>query len=185
MEDDFSRAIQSIENSISQIETIRNLKATSNRQAASDSISDVTTLAVRPRTPVDEVAKLPCHLLPPIRTQRFFDRVELIKQIESLFAGAGSEAEFQSLALYGLGGIGKSSIAFRYVETKLHKRELDASFWVRSETPTSIQQSFSEIAMRLKLPGARAADHQENHILVMEWLQSTRKLKVYSTLQHS
>ncbi|KAH6626633.1 Tetratricopeptide-like helical [Chaetomium sp. MPI-SDFR-AT-0129] len=123
-------------------------------------------------------AKLPCVVLPTIRTPRFFDRAELIQRIEehydnNLSAGA-DEHPFRSLALHGLSGVGKTTIALKYAENKLHRGELDALFWVYSEKLVSLKQSFTNIALRLKLPEARSGDHEENRAVVLNWLQQTR-----------
>lgn len=123
----------------------------------------------------DEQAKLPCMMLPAIRTSRFFDRDDVIEKIDHHFNQVDPDTSFRSLALYGLGGVGKSSVALRYVENKIRKGELDAMFWVYSEKQVTIRQCFTDIAMRLKLPDARPKDHDENHALVLTWLQHTRK----------
>lgn len=95
--------------------------------------------------------------------------------IEDHFNKVNSTRAFQSLAIYGLEGVGKSAVALRYAEAKLQRGELDALFWVHSEKLVSIRQSFTSIATRLKLPGARQGDDDVNHALVLNWLQHTRK----------
>ena len=133
---------------------------------------------VRSVSQLEEQAKLPCVILPTIRTSRFFNRSDVIEKIERYFNQMDIDTSFRSLALYGLGGVGKSSVALRYAEIKLRKGELDAMFWVYSEKLVTIRQSFTDIAMRLKLPDARPGDHDENHSLVLDWLQHTRKFSV-------
>ncbi len=127
----------------------------------------------------EEQVKLPCVILPAIRTSRFFDRTDVIEKIEDHFKKVDPDISFRSLALYGLGGVGKSSVALRFAEGKVRRGELDAMFWVYSEKLVTIRQSFTDIAMQLKLPDARPKDHDENHALVMSWLQHTRKLLVF------
>ena len=126
-------------------------------------------------------AKLPCVVLPNIRTPRFFDRVEPIQRIEEQFDNSSTAADghpFRSLALHGLGGVGKSTIALKYAENRLHRGEPDALFWVYSEKLVSLKQSFTDIALRLKLPDAQPGDHEENRAVVLNWLQQTRKAKI-------
>ncbi|KAK4141224.1 Tetratricopeptide-like helical [Dichotomopilus funicola] len=123
-------------------------------------------------------AKLPCVVLPTIRTPRFFDRAELIQRIEEHFgnnlsAGA-DERPFRSLVRHGLSSVGKTTIALKYAENKLHRGELDALFWVYSEKLVSLKQSFTNIALSLKLPEARSGDHEENRAVVLNWLPETR-----------
>lgn len=114
-------------------------------------------------------------ILPAIRTSRFFNRDEVIRKIERHFNQVDPKTSFWSLALYGLGGVGKSSVALRFAEAKVRRGELDAMFWVYSERLVTIRQSFTDIALRLELADARPEDHDENHSLVLNWLQHTRK----------
>ena len=144
-----------------------------------DSVSNISVPSlVRTVSALDEQAKLPCLVRPTIRTSRFFDRDDVIGKIEHYFNQVDIDASFRSLALYGLGGVGKSSIALRFAEAKYRRGELDAMFWVYSEKLVTIRQSFTDIAMRLKLPDARPGDHDENHSLVLDWLQHTREFSI-------
>lgn len=124
---------------------------------------------------MDEEVKLPCILLPTFKTARFFDRDDVIDKIENYFNQVNTDNTFRSLALYGLGGVGKSSVALKYAETRVRRGDIDALFWVYSEKLTTIKESFSNIALRLKLPEAQRGYHEENHSLVSRWLQHTRK----------
>lgn len=124
---------------------------------------------------LEETAKLPCFVLPPTRTSRFFDRSDVMRHMEEHFGKVDPNQSFRSLALWGLGGVGKSSVALRFAELKLLRNELDALFWVSSETNASIGQSFTEIATKLKLAEARPGDPDENVKLVLDWLSNTRK----------
>lgn len=120
-----------------------------------------------------DTAQLPCYVLPPIRTTRFFDRDDVIEKIDSHFRDSDSAAPLRSLALYGMGGVGKSHVAMKFLEQKLATKEYDAIFWVKAESSVSIQQSFTEIALRLKLPDTGSASHDENRMILKGWLQQT------------
>ena len=91
----------------------------------------------------------------------------------------------RSLALHGLGGVGKSHVALKYAHAQSHA--LDAVLWVHSETPAALEQSFTNIAMRLTLPDASPQKHEENRIMVLTWLQQTasRWLLVYDNAEDS
>lgn len=125
----------------------------------------------------DEKAKLPCFLFPTARTLRFFNRTDVGIQIDAYFADQNQNADqsFRSLALYGLGGVGKSCVALKYSETRRRRGDLDAMLWIASEKEVSIRQSFTDVAMRLQLPDVRPKDHDENRTLVLDWLRTTSK----------
>ncbi|KAI1737183.1 hypothetical protein F4680DRAFT_460693 [Xylaria scruposa] len=186
LESDFSSTIQVMDGYLLRVEKLSNLVERPARHD-DDGVSgpSESTSLLRRLSELGEPARLPCVILPDIRTSRFFDRTNFIAKIEDHFNQANSTGAFQSLALYGLGGVGKSTIALRYAEAKLRRGELDALFWVYSEKLVSIRQSFTTIATRLKLPDARQGDHDENHALVLNWLQHTqcRWLIVYDNAE--
>ncbi|KAI1420538.1 NB-ARC and TPR domain protein [Xylaria sp. FL1777] len=135
----------------------------------------------------EEQAALPCFIYPASKTPRFFDRTEDIIQMDRHFKNGAQDANqlFRSLALYGIGGVGKSSVALRYAESRIHRKELDAMFWIASEKEVTIRQSFTDIAVRLKLPNAQPKDHDQNRTLVLDWLQDTecRWLLVFDNVE--
>ncbi|KAI1274775.1 P-loop containing nucleoside triphosphate hydrolase protein [Xylaria sp. FL0933] len=128
----------------------------------------------RCQTPT-EPATLPCFIYPASRTHRFFYRTEELVQMDRIFSNGYQDAHrpFRSLALYGVGGIGKSTIALRYAEARIYLKELDAMFWIAGEKEVTIRQSFTDIAVQLRLPNAQPTDHDQNRTLVLEWLQNT------------
>lgn len=114
--------------------------------------------------------------LPTKMYSSFFDRESTFEEIDQILGRDGSATAFRSIALFGLGGIGKSSIAARYMERKMEEKKYDAVFWVYGETTASLRQSFSDVALRLKLPGAQPNLHNENLQLVQNWFQTAGKL---------
>lgn len=137
------------------------------------SSSSINQRPISPHPPVEDKATLPCVVYPTSRTHRFFDREQIGEQIEQYFNARGDGESFRSLALYGLGGVGKSSVALRYAEAQLRKGGLDAMFWVHSEKEVTIKQSFTDIALKLNLPNAEPKDYDQNRVLVLDWLQET------------
>ncbi len=186
LDDRYRLATQQLDEQCSRAEKYSTFAIRSQRTEASHNTIErapaapATTVAQMTHQPAlhDEEAKLPCIVLPNTLTltPRFFDRQDIIDKIEGYFCGPGADDSFRSLAIHGLGGVGKSTVALKYAHLKLHRRELDALFWVHSEKVVSIKESFTQIAMRLKLPGAQPADHEENQALLLDWLQRTCKL---------
>ncbi|KAI1114464.1 P-loop containing nucleoside triphosphate hydrolase protein [Nemania sp. NC0429] len=126
--------------------------------------------------PTDEPATLPCYVYPTARTHRFFDRTDDIIRMDRFFNNAKPEndAQFQSLALHGIGGVGKSSVALRYAETRIRNNELDAMFWVVGEKENTMRQGFTDIVVRLELPRGQPRDHDKNRSLFLDWLEQTK-----------
>jgi hypothetical protein len=107
--------------------------------------------------PLDEArhehATLPCSNLPVAENKQFFGRRDILKKID--LQAPDTRKRLSSIALYGLGGIGKTQIALAYAYSKLD--ELDAVFWVAAQDKLSIRQSFSRIAV-----GIRASSQTHN-----------------------
>lgn len=72
------------------------------------------------------------------------------------------EGSLRSIALYGIGGVGKSHVALKYAEKKQHNKELDAVLLIEAETHASLENSYTNAALRLKLPGTRQNTPIEN-----------------------
>lgn len=145
------------------------------RQHRGDMASWVSYLSLSSRA-FQDTAELPCFVLPPARTARFFNRDDVIEKIEKHFQDGDSTSPLRSLALYGMGGVGKSHVAMKYLENKQMAKDFDAIFWINAENPVSIEQGFTDIALRLKLPHTRPATHDENRMIVKGWLQQTGTL---------
>lgn len=101
----------------------------------------------------------------------------MVEKVEKHFQDGDPTSSLRSLALYGMGGVGKSHVAMKYLEKKQVAKDFDAIFWINAENPISIQQSFTDIALRLKLPDTGPATHNENRMIVKGWLQQTGMLE--------
>jgi len=121
-----------------------------------------------------EGVTLPCNTLPVAENHRFFGRQDLLRLLDDHLKPADTRKPLSSIALYGLGGIGKTQTALAYAYSKLD--ELDAVLWIAAQNPLSIQQSFSHVAVNaLQLPNAHPQAHRENMFLVLHLLQKTCK----------
>ena len=118
-----------------------------------------------------ESAKLPCLMLPKVNPTKFYDRDEIIESINNYLTPDQELNGPGSLALHGLGGVGKSYIAMKYAYSKCD--EVQAIFWVRSENAAAIEQSFTDIALRMGFDEADFQNHIGNRVLVLNWLQKT------------
>lgn len=125
---------------------------------------------------VEDPGNIPCHMLPVSENRRFFGRKDHITQIDDYLTPTSTLSGLKSIAIYGLGGVGKTQIALAYAYSKLNS--VDAIFWVPAETEIALQQGFSKIVVDgLRLPGASPQSHKENMVMVMNWLQRTSKFQ--------
>ena len=123
----------------------------------------------------DPLQRFRCAIMPPRNTPHFFDRIDVLEKIGEALGEPWPHTTFQAVALFGPGGIGKSSVAARYLETKLESGAYDTAFWIHGETTASLRQSFTDMALRLRLDGSHPNLHDNNLILVQSWLRSTGK----------
>lgn len=109
-------------------------------------------------------------------------RYPVLKVLDQVLRGTETKkdpsiAHFQAVALYGASGVGKTSIAQRYIKLKWDNGNYGAIFWLACENTASLRQSFVDIAFKLGLKGAGPATlHEESLTLVRNWLQSTSEL---------
>ncbi|KAF2967528.1 hypothetical protein GQX73_g6031 [Xylaria multiplex] len=130
---------------------------------------------VQPPLGTSEVVVSPkfrCLMQPDSRSTRIFDRVEIFESLDQILASDNTRSS-KSVALYGMGGVGKSTVASSYLARKYDEQAYDVLLWAHGEKSVSLRQSFTDIAWRLKLPGARSQDHGENLMLVQDWFQTT------------
>ena len=111
-------------------------------------------------------------MVPNFRNFSFHGRKDLLDGIHNAFT---SEAKSPCtgpacFVLFGIGGIGKTSIALEY--TYAYENDYDAIFWLRAESSIGLGDSYCAIARKLKL-GLQSEN--KTHIIeeVKEWLEGT------------
>lgn len=152
------------------IHRIERLASHAKQSSHTEEIERLRILLSLQEANLNENAKLPCVMLPRPKDAIFYDRDHIIDRMDAHLENKDQQA-FRSLALHGLGGVGKSHIALKYARSKAGDH--DAVLWIHAETPASLSQSFSDIAVRIQLPGAEPQKHSENRAIVLNWLQGT------------
>jgi len=111
-----------------------------------------------------------CNTIPVARNKQFFGRNGILDILDRFLHPSASSSGMSSVAIYGLGGIGKTQIALEYAWSR---RELfNAVIWIPAENMLAIEQNLSQTALEvLKLPGAQAGAMQQNVVLFMDWLK--------------
>ncbi|RDL30230.1 uncharacterized protein BP5553_10508 [Venustampulla echinocandica] len=74
--------------------------------------------------------------------------------------------------LLGMGGCGKSQLALEYCRQGENKKLFSAVFWLDASSPTSIAQSFADIAHELLKPNFDIADEKGNIQFVLRQIKA-------------
>jgi len=131
------------------------------------SLDELLNINVTP----DEIAKLPCRMVPYTASQNFFARSYDLQQIRDIYAASANKLPI-ALSLYGLPGVGKTQLALKYAQ--LNESKYSAVFWIPSDTAIKISEAYSIAVRKLRLPGwdLRVSRSSEAATLVA-WLQET------------
>ncbi|KAM0195695.1 hypothetical protein ACHAPI_006247 [Fusarium lateritium] len=166
----YTTLLRSIEDIFSRIERLHHLLQRNQMQETFSTQQSILKFASKEAM---EEAKLPCIKLPPTKNRNFYDRTNILDEVDAYFFPETGEKSFRSIVLYGMGGVGKSHAAQKYCQQKALKRGFQAIMWIEAETPNSLAQSFTDFAILLGLPGSGRDRHDENRIGVLNWLQRT------------
>ncbi|USP77112.1 kinesin [Curvularia clavata] len=111
----------------------------------------------------------PSIVIPFRRDADFIERGTILDRVEQICAATDGRA-----ALVGLGGVGKSQLAIEYAYRTRERSPETWVFWVYASNAVRFEQSYREIANRVKLTGRE--DPQTNIFeLVYNWLCSTKQ----------
>ncbi|KAI9763732.1 MAG: hypothetical protein M1840_009129 [Geoglossum simile] len=97
---------------------------------------------------------LPCYCLPSSPNEKLIRRKDELKQVADALGPRGGDPQSRSLALYGMGGAGKTAIARQYASNS--RGQYDAIFWISAVNMSCVNQDFLVVAKELGLvPGDR------------------------------
>jgi hypothetical protein len=105
----------------------------------------------------------------------FYGREEVLQLLYTLLVESPKHTRYPTaVALLGLGGVGKTQIACRFMDSC--RQYYEFMFFLRADTTTKLAQGFVEIARRLQLGDeAVLADQGKAKSLVHRWLQESSK----------
>jgi DNA replication protein DnaC len=162
----FNTAYMTIDEAVTRIEKVADQIARTLESAAIQKLLSGINL--------QEEASFPCNNLPVAENYQFFGRKDILQEIDAHLMPTQPANRITSVAIHGLGGVGKTQIALAYAYQMLE--DLDAVLWISAEDAFSVVQSFSRIALHtLKLEEAQPQAYQQNMALVLEWLRQTSK----------
>jgi hypothetical protein len=127
-----------------------------------------------------------CYMLKAqSRNKHFTGRESILQQLdERLCPDAQSEHSVDSqpraFALCGLGGMGKTQTALEFAYNR--KEKFDAVFWIQADEAVKIDETFSQIAVELRLLSAgEAKDRIVSRNAVLAWLSEPFKNSMHPT----
>ena len=106
----------------------------------------------------------------PARNSHFFARRDVMDDMKAKLE-AQDPGQIKSIALHGLGGVGKTEIAREFAYEA--EEGLNTILWIRSHTAVALADSFTYVALRLCLMGAMPQEAAKNRAIVLNWLSST------------
>lgn len=116
---------------------------------------------------------LPCYMIPHGLNKKFYGRSTEINTIRRILNPEGSDS-LQAIAIYGLGGVGKTQLALHYANTFM--RLYDVVAWISAETQIKLTQSLSDLTFRLGLHQEKEDRNAYNSIQkVRDWLNVSGK----------
>jgi hypothetical protein len=116
-----------------------------------------------------KTAGLPYENIPHIRNQAFHGRTALLTVISSWLSERNRKAGLAQVALFGLGGVGKTQIALEYAHK--HFQDYKAIFWINAETNLKLAESFGAQAIALGLGnGDSPEQHDQWREIFKRWL---------------
>ena len=128
---------------------------------------DVATLVERGnQTP--GLPTLNKFLVPYEKNQQFTGRTELLTTLYEMLCQVTPKEYNHRVALYGLGGIGKTQTALAYIYE--HRTTYDAIYWISAANQAALFSSFQEIAKATL--GAVQGSQTEVAKNVLSWFQS-------------
>ncbi|KAG9231050.1 hypothetical protein BJ875DRAFT_487377 [Amylocarpus encephaloides] len=119
----------------------------------------------------------------------FFGPRDVFDSLDKVLGSFKRPSLFRSVALCGVDGIGKSTIAAEYVNAKALHDEYNHVFWVHGESYNSLMESFTDIALHLKIPDDKwilVFDNVESaEILAPFWVLSKYDKTIITTRKSS
>ena len=109
----------------------------------------------------------------PHRNIHFMGRDTDLERIESALQEDSEDGIPQPVVVYGLGGIGKTSVAVEFAYRNMDR--YDVVWWVRSEEPATMASDYGALAARL---GILREDEKDQRIMIevaRGWLERTEK----------
>ncbi|KAI1112297.1 hypothetical protein F5Y14DRAFT_422216 [Nemania sp. NC0429] len=109
----------------------------------------------------ETVVPLPFDYIPPVLRNRqrtvFQSREDELRHIDAALYQNSLQIDYlgnpthRTCTITGLGGVGKTELAYRYLTRSRERGDFDASFFVAADTASRLRQQYSQLAINLGL----------------------------------
>lgn len=105
--------------------------------------------------------------------ERFYGREDVLQRVREVLDPQEGTFQPRSLALHGMGGVGKTQIALQYANSSRHI--YNAIFWISADNSIKMAQNFLEVGQKLGLipDNNEAQDSFAAMVTVKSWLAET------------
>lgn len=112
------------------------------------------------------------HDYPRFKSNNFIQRRGPQEEMSKLFRGPRNSDSPQVVSLYGMGGCGKSQLAFDYCEQFQAREPQHLIFWINASSPITLIQSLATFAQKTFKSSINVADEAAITRLFMETIES-------------
>lgn len=169
LESTFSRSLNEMNEIVANLQLCAAVRAAGHGEYRSSQQDHKIANVMRSKSSENSQVEFPFKHLPYNNEGSFVPRPEIGEVTLGL---QHSETQVQKCyTIWGLGGIGKTQLALAYAN---QETEFDATLWINAEEEESLNAGFTDVALRLGLPGAARGKDVANVNLVQSWLLSCR-----------
>ncbi|VUC30930.1 unnamed protein product [Clonostachys rosea] len=144
---DFSRTIKRIKRMSSTVESEADIvRMRKDELQYKDVLELLNTMKI---TNEEDSKRVTYNNIPFAENPRFSCREDVLKDINGYLGAEVDASSLRSMALFGMGGVGKTQIAVQYAYHNLDK--FDIVLWIAADNSLSVGQSFRNIAEGLGL----------------------------------
>jgi len=124
-------------------------------------------------------AVLLCYCIPLGIADRIFGWEKALLQVREALQPGNDRSGIHSMALYGMGGVGKPQIVPHYANNS--RGSFDAILWISADNSIKMAQSLLEVAQRLELisDGLEPQDSAAARSKVKTFLTQTSKRQLH------
>lgn len=108
-------------------------------------------------------------MVPYEKNEQFTGRVGLLRELRTMLCEYAPKQYNHRVALYGMGGVGKTQTAIAYVHE--YKAQYDRIYWISAAVEASLLSGFQEIASRSGITSSNDTDAKGVAQKVLAWLR--------------